>query len=358
MTNIFQHKQQGAVILVVVMIILAIASLLVFYTVNVVIGSEKVLANQYPIQQAFEATQAGIDYGVVYFNKNSASILVDSNADGTIDTNSFTVPVSGASATVSFTNPVPYDFNLIKITAVGTSTIYGTVTRTMTQLIKEGVNVYFPPVAVTAHNNADIEDTSTVSHPSPSGISIWAGRNITLRTGHPTINTSANDLDLRSLSSAEFFANFFGDTEANIEAAADYTDTHNADYNYSADLSGRTDELIWLNQTRKLGTIDGSITIGSADHPVILVLNGTFVIAGSVTIYGIVYVTTNFGKKSTEGLQGSAHIHGGIIVDGDYTMRNTSQVTYNATVDVNAENLLGGGGTGIFDKVQGSWKDF
>ncbi len=46
---------------------------------------QKITGNQYRAQQAFEAAEAGLEYGLNYLDKNSATVIIDSNSDGYID---------------------------------------------------------------------------------------------------------------------------------------------------------------------------------------------------------------------------------------------------------------------------------
>jgi hypothetical protein len=104
--------------------------------------------------------------------------------------------------------------------------------------------------------------------------------------------------------------------------------------------------VIWLQGDLAL---DSAGDIGSADEPVLLVVNGSLIATGSLShVYGLVYVRTSDWVSS-----GSAQVHGAIIADGNLAGAGSPVLVYDAAI-LKKLRLA----TGSFVRVPGSWKDF
>ena len=96
--------------------------------------------------------------------------------------------------------------------------------------------------------------------------------------------------------------------------------------------------------------IDGPLTLGSADRPVILVVSGTAALRGDVTLHGVLYA----GDIRWDGATGApAGVHGAVVSESDYRGDGAPQLQRDAAV-LRALQLH----TGSFARVPGSWKDF
>lgn len=353
--------QHGEVILTIVFVLLGTISLLVLFVANAGIIGAHVIANEYQTQQAFEAAAAGMDYGVVYLQENSNSIIADSDADGTINTNSFSQTLSdGSNFTLSYTNPVANDFTLIEITVVGTSAD-SNASRQMKQLVKfVSFGEYFTPLPLVTKGYVEITGSALVRN-LVTPTTIWSGSNIDFQgAGHTESNDGSgssksythtdvvpNYSALGGLSNDVFFTNFFGVSAETVKSSANSYFSSNDTKIYNSELEGKQGELIWIDQTGGDAKITSAVQIGSQANPVILVVNGDFKTSGSPVIYGFIYVTGNLE------LTGNEQINGGIIANGEAKLDGSSEVIYNATVLDNVRNSFG-----LFNIVPGSWKDF
>jgi len=357
------QRQHGAVILVMVFILLGAISLLILYVVNSGIIGGRVIANEYQTQQAFEAVAAGIDYGVVYLQQNNSSILVDSDSDGFIDANSFTQTLNNNSTfTVSFTNPVANDFNLIKITATGTSTD-GNASKQMTELVKfTSYAVYLAPSPLVVRGEVEVKGSAVVRNLT-SPTTIWSGDNISFQgSGHTESNDGSgssasythtdvipNSSALSNLSDDAFFSNFFGATKSEIKSMATTYYQNDGSRGYNSELNGKEGELIWIDQTSGDASITSNTQIGTAANPVILVVDGNFKLSGTPVIYGIVFVTGTFSTS----IIGNVQVFGSVITNGSMSLSGSAEVVHNEAVFNKVQSSLG-----EFAIVPGSWKDY
>jgi len=353
-------KQRGAVILTIVFILLGAISLLMLYTINSGVTGGRIIVNEYQVQQAFESAAAGLDYGVVYLQQNSASILVDSDDDGTINTNSISQALSnGSNFTVSFTNPIVDDFTLIKITASGTSA-NGNASKQMTRLVKlSSLGDYFPSLPFVSKGEIEVRGSALVRN-LVSSTTIWSGDDIDFKgSGHTESNDgsgssakythtdiASGDNSLDNLSDDAFFENFFGASKEAIKSNASLYYSGDKHY-YNSELDGIQNKMVWIDQTSGHAHISSHVQIGTQANPVILVVDGDLKISGSPTIYGFIYVTGDFK------LSGNVQIHGGLIVNDEAELRGSSEVIYSDTVLDNIRKNIG-----VFSIVPGSWKDF
>lgn len=355
------EKERGAVILIIIFVLLGAISLLTLYSVNSGIIGGHTVANEYPVQQAFEAAAAGLDYGVVYLEENNDSILVDSDSDGYINSNSFSQTLNNSTNfTVSFTNPTANDFDLIKITATGTSAD-GKITKQMSELVKFTRYLqYIAPLTVVSRGEVELKGSVMVRnlfHPT----TIWSGDDVDIKgSAHTESNDGsgstksythtdivADDSSLDDLSSDSFFSNFFGVSKEIAKSRASLYFSNNRSKTYNDDLDEKTGEFIWIDQTSKDAKISGNTVIGSLENPVILVVDGDLKISGNATIYGFIFATGDLDVK------GTVQIEGGVAAGGDTDISGNVDIIYNNEVVNELNNFMG-----KFGIVSGSWKDF
>ena len=97
-------------------------------------------------------------------------------------------------------------------------------------------------------------------------------------------------------------------------------------------------------------TLDGPLTLGSAERPVILVVSGTATLRGDVTLHGVLYA----GDIRWDGPTGApAGVHGAVISESDYRGNGAPRLQRDAAVLRALQRH-----TGSFARVPGSWKDF
>ncbi len=97
-------------------------------------------------------------------------------------------------------------------------------------------------------------------------------------------------------------------------------------------------------------SIDGPLTLGSAERPVVLVVRGTATLRGDVMLHGLLYA----GDIRWDGPTGAqAVVHGAVVSESDFRGSGAPLVQRDAAV-LRALQLH----TGSFARVPGSWKDF
>jgi hypothetical protein len=277
--------------------------------------------------------------GVINYGGGNSSLTNVSQSDGSF-------------FSIVYTNPTVNNFNLIQITATGTSSD-STSTQTVNQLYQ-----YASLLATIPTNPSSVAGAVSLSGSSAIGntegnYSIISGGAISFngnagssaqsgssgKTGNGP-DVQANNPALGSMTPDQFFQSYFGVPSNTVKSMVS---------NYYAagsnpNLSGVTGASIWVDDALSLTS---NMTIGSSTSPVILIVNGNFSMNGGVTIYGFVFV---FGSVSTIG---NTEIIGGFASIGALSMSGNSAINYNGGVLNGAANSIG-----TYAKVPGSWRDF
>lgn len=362
------NKARGAAVMITLFALLFICSLTVLTGARTIKANTTVVRNQLFEDQAFEASEAGVEFGLVHLKDNRTTILKDSDSDGFIDTYAPATTTNvnngnNTTYTITYSNPTASNFDITQLSVNGTSDS-GSTNKTLTQL---AIRIPFmenaPPAGFITHTgvslggNVNVENTET-------GTTIWTGGAVSL-TGAATTTCGVGcgsdrnnmnsdvvqgDNQLSSLSGDEFFQNFFGVDKATAEASADLVLNYNANQNISAVLDPNSNDgkAIWVNQDAGEAFLSGNATIGSQAEPVILIIDGDFKANGTTDIYGVVYVTQDW--NNTGG--GTLNVHGAVIVEGAYSGNGTPNVIFDSLAINNARNIA------EFAKVPGSWRDF
>lgn len=367
MINLFPRSKSGAVTLIFTVVLLVLSTLIIIFAASFNITQDKLVANFSRNNQAFEAAQAGLEFGIPYLQQNSAAILANP-VNGFIPSysNASTSNVAlanGSQFTVTYSNPVAYSYDIISISSTGTSDD-GTSIRVVSQLVKLNSILANPPnVPLTGKTNIDIGGSSQIINTitnstvqSGGSVAITGSAKTVLSTG--TSSTSSltksdvtqNISSINSMSQNDFFATYFGVNQTTAKNSIAHYYTNSNTTNYSSTLNGMTGTSIWIDQTSGKATINGG-TIGSSTNPVILIVNGQLDITGNVVIYGIIYAV---GQSETD-VTGTVNIYGALITADQVTLRGNTQVTYSPTVLSNLKNQTS---TSYYAKVPGSWKDF
>jgi len=345
MTNLFRkrhQKQTGAAVLIITVILLVAALLGMFYASSHSVLQQRTSSNQYANSQAFQASQAGLEYGLVYLTANSATIKA-SHVSGYInygpaDNNITNISLANSSKySIVYTNPIQNDYTLLTITSTGTN-VDGTSTRVLQEQVSETssstlatVNT-IGSVTVSGHggNITGTDDVNAGGAVDPSVIS-----------GTGTI--TANDATLASMTGDQLFMSIFGVSKATMQAQSTVYANAGA-VPWGPALTGD----VWVNGNV---SIAGSTTAGTVASPVTLIINGNYSSSGNSTINGIVYVTgsVTFGS-------GNGTVNGVLVSEGSINFAGNGGINYNTSI----VNTLTSSGTilGQYTLIPGSWKDF
>ncbi len=372
MTNL-SHKcrgkrhQKGAATLLMSVILLSLLTLIILFAASYAIMQQKITTNTYRYLQAYEAAEAGLEYAVPYLTKNRTAILANPisgflAAYVSVNTQNVVLAIS-SKFTIGYTNPIANNYNLIKITVTGTSDDSSSV-QTMSQLVQYDSYLITTPTsplvakgAVSLSGSSQVINlTSTHNITSGSTITIQGAANTT--TSNPLITSTAaslstdvsqNNSTLSGETESQLFASYFGVNETTFKNNVTNYYTNSSDTNYNSALNGKTNSIIWIDQTGGEAKIDGTTIIGSPTQPVIMIVNGNLRLSGTATIYGLVYVMQG---TQTDAL-GSSNVIGAFVNAGSLSLAGSAKLTFNqAALTAIQQNI------GYYAKVPGSWMDF
>lgn len=358
-------KMRGAATLALTLLILSSITMMGIYSAKSAITEQKASNNEFQAKLAFEAAEAGVEFGGVYLDANKAAILTDADSNGAIDSysNSSTSSVAqtnGTSYSITYSNPVASAFNIIQVNAIGRNPD-GSVARNISQVY---ANVPFldskPAAGVIAKGAVSFGGNMTITN-TVNGNTILSGGAVSL-TGSASTNTgsggsdkhglgadvSQNDAALAALSDEQFFQKFFAQDMATTKSKADSLYQASGNVNYSSQLNGKEGELIWIEHSSGEARINSNTTIGSPEKPVILIIDADLKMNGGLTIYGTVYVTRNFINSGG----GNLEVYGGLMVNGDLQSTGTPNVIYDESVLNKIQETIG-----KYTKLPGTWID-
>jgi Tfp pilus assembly protein PilX len=368
MTNIFRN-QKGVATLLITVIMIASITLIILFAASYNRMQEQIISNSYQNTQAYEAAEAGLEFGIVYLQQNSAAILanpVNGYIPAYSSASTQNVSLTDSSKfTITFTNPVQNNYTLISISSTGTSSD-GTSTRTISQKVALGSLLSTPPTipliskgSVTMSGNALISNSnlnSTIN--SASTVAFSGNAATTIVNGATGSNKSGvngdvqqNNATINAMSNTTFFQTYFGSTEAAVQPTVKHYYSNASSTNYSATLDGMTGTSIWIDQTGGQATLSGNPVIGTAANPVLLIVNGNLNISGNAVIWGFVYV---IGGVATS-LTGNSVINGGVVSTDNLSLSGNTTIKFNTTVLSGLQQQVE---ASYFAKVPGTWKDF
>lgn len=360
----FLAKQQGYTMLATTAVLLVLLTLTSLVATRSTITEQKVINNEIRSKQAFEAAEAGLEYGLMYVSQNSSMVVVDADTDGYIDPYTHADITNVAQGdntqyTVSYSNPIVSDLDVIEVVSAGKSAD-GTITRTIRQMASLVDSVASPPVAgLMTKGRVDMNGNMTVTNiHSPytvvAGDAVTLGGSASTDTGSGGSDKSSveadvlqNDADFNAMSGDQFFQTFFHRDKAGFKSVANHVYTNTSATNYSSSLDGMLGKTIWIEQTSDTATINSNVTIGSPSEPVVIVVSGDLKLAGGATIYGMVYVTGNWDNSG----MGTADIYGAAVVEGDFQATGTPNIIYD-------NDLIDKLPKSSFAKIPGTWRDF
>jgi len=359
MNNIIFLRERGATTLLLTTILLMTASMIIIFAASYSMMQQKIASNQYQSNQAYEAAEAGLEYGIVYLQKNSATILANPN-NGYIqaysDSNITNVTLANNNKfSIVYSNPIAYNYKIIQLVCTGTNS-----DGTSTKVISQGVAVQgltTPPSLpstlkgnVTLSDYADISNYTAVSSAPTisSGGSVVLTGNATTSTwnGGSSVGNIRSDIQqnvsmLTNITNADLFAQYFSVTSNAMKKYV--TNFYTTNYILAA---GQTGVSIWIDQAVNFS---GSTTIGASNNPVLIIINGDLQMTDNVILNGLVYVLGSVY------VNGNASINGALVATGALTIITTGSLTFNNSILNKVKQLPV---LNYWAKIPGSWKDF
>lgn len=218
-----------------------------------------------------------------------------------------------------------------------------------------------PAAALTTRGGIDANSAPFGAHngDTATGIAIHTGSDFAAgrarlsgAAGAPLSNALlSNDATLASPSADRFFAAWFGlDKERwknqpavqRIVCASDCGATIKA-----AGAAVDDSALLWVEGDLAL---DGPVTLGSPEHPILLVVTGAARLRGAVTFHGLLYAAS---LQWDGALAPGAVLRGAAVSEAGYSGNGSPDFVY----DRHALELLQTR-SGTFTLVNGSWRDF
>lgn len=365
-----RSRLYGGATFLTAVILLVVSTMIVIFAANMGKSYDKMTGNQARNKQAYEAAEAGIEFGISYLAKNESTIVASPSSGHINFSNSSTTNVAlanGSSFSVVYTNPVANNYDILLLTSTGTNSS-GSAAKVIRQKTKaKAILGTYPTTPIVAKGSIDLSGTANIVNlannqtiQSGSSVSFSGSSQTTISSGVGSnvsgtgADVQANQSSLSGMSNNDFFATYFGTTSlSSVQSQFSNVYTNSVDTNYNSTLNGVTGTTIWINQTGgTTATISGSTTIGSAANPVLMVINGNLTLSGTVTIYGFVYIV---GTPGINPVSGNITITGGIATIGNLSMSGSSTLTYDTSI---LNKLQSSSSMRYYAKVPGSWRDF
>ena len=191
------------------------------------------------------------------------------------------------------------------------------------------------------------------------GLAVHAGGGVTaplIRVTAPAGASMAdawanNDVALAAQTPEQFFTGYFGLDKAGwknqpMVRQLDCTGNCSAALTEAASAAGGS-AMIWVNGPLVL---DGPVSLGSPEHPVVIVADGAAQLSGAVRLHGVLYAgSAQWNNVAAPG----ALIRGALITEGDFQGDGSPDLFYDAALLAALKNH-----SGSFARVSGSWRDF
>jgi len=377
-----KSKETGAITVVMAMTMLGLALASTLYTAKVKMLDVRIANAEIRKNEAILSAETGLKRAMIRLE--SVSVSNGTIATATADEPATAiVPAITATSTNNFS--VTYSDSLsprvFELISVGNSRD-NDGTRTLSQ--KVWVKPYVPDSpdsAITVSGNITVGGAFTVgANPNGGGLgvplSVWSNGDVFLGgngatcgleefdggycSGSPYSDSTfeANDiLENDTGFPIDLFEHTFGIIKADYQELKDQAEVLASCASLPNTGTDVTTGLFWIEGDC---TVNANKTIGSADEPVIIVVEGgDITLNGGATIYGIV-----FAFEATNGSGGDVSMIGGSTVRGafisDHSITNSSG-TFNTRFDAQVLNNISEGTSPELSNVvliPGSWKDF
>ncbi len=373
------HSSQRGAATVAITLMLAFAVLLsVAFANRSVLFEAKTSANQYRAAQAHEAADAGLDWALAQLNSHTPigdDCLASSDASATpFRERSITAMQAscvandgGWSCRCQAPGEVEPDTDslafAIRITAAEqpgvlqlTSTGSSRNAQAQVQALLgrlPGLDT-LPAAALTVRGAATAPFAVHHTAPATGGLTVHTGgpldasyMHLTSTPGTPAAaSVLANDPALAQLTPQGLFASVFRMDKPTWRAQPV---VHEMACNSACDAAlataAATHPLIWLRDGLRLDT---PVTLGTPQHPVLLVVDGPVELHAGAVIHGVIY-----GTQARWVDTAGAAIHGAVILEGDLQASGNTHIHHHATVLQTLHER-----TGTYARLPDSWRDF
>ncbi len=218
-----------------------------------------------------------------------------------------------------------------------------------------------PAAALTTRGAVDADGAAFGAHNADpaTGLALHAGAGIAASSarlnapaGAPLAGTSVSqDTSLSAQSEDRFFASYFGLDKQRWKARPAVTriacSSDCAAAISAATASTEGSALIWVDGDL---AFDGPVTVGSEEHPVVLVVEGAARLRGAVNFHGLLYANAlSWNDTAAPG----AVLRGAALSETHYTGNGAPDFVYDSGVLATLKSRSGG-----FARINGGWRDF
>ena len=383
-------------------------SLISIYAAQVSVVEQKISANHFRAKKAFEAAEAGMDASILKLtssvvdnlipNLNDTSIITEANLG--FDNNqiqSYTVNSGNGhyimevtrKLTTDATPRTRVDFKVYGFSANNTSTDKKDADQIIFQSLALTPTVgYKPPASIISLGDAVIGSNATVTNTTHDKLAaLWTGGTATYDPANIDVtaggdsgvyskdnglknlrqNADSSNPDQKYLTqNPKFFENFFVESKIRFKDRSTVVDcesngctTNKLKSQLTFDSNNKLlNNIIWVDAydestgTTQTLNLDKTFSLGTADAPVILIVEGKLKLTkSSAEVFGIVYTTNDFNNNS-----GKGKITGSFITEGNIVNTGNMQFTYDD--DTTMPNVVDSQGTNKYTRIAGTWKDF
>jgi hypothetical protein len=219
-----------------------------------------------------------------------------------------------------------------------------------------------PSAPLTAQGSVDAGTAALGLHHTEAasgGVALRAGGSLigsalrltTAPGGATGTAASTHDAALVSLAPDRLFASHFGLDKATWRSHA-AVQAVRCQNECGKDLAAAIDSASG-NRMISIGSdarIDGPITLGSPQQPVVIVVDGSVTLTGNVTLHGLLYAADVHWNDATHP---QAFVRGAVISESGYGGNGAPDLIYDATLLRSLRRQ-----TGSYARVPGSWRDF
>lgn len=362
--------QRGAVTLIMTIVLLFAMTMVTIYTAKVSITEQRISNNEVTSTQAYEYAVAGIEQGIESLTRARVNLFNGADQE-LLDELDTTANEDAPFYKVSYdNNDLNDDGSILRITSTGVSED-GSSTFTVELLVATRESIpNIPPVATLSHGQVSITGNTTIANltPATSNVTIWSGgqtgctaaaANIAPGNNVPACSNSAGicagDPVLSSMTSDDFFVNFFG------VPFDDYPGTRVSSTTELVTALGSGERVIIYTPPTTSSRRGGSTpsigpsvaqSIGTLANPVILIVKGDLRVTGNTDIFGLLYTTGNLDHA------GNGAITGSTIAAGDINLTGTPNLTYNQAVIDDLTDNTNTTMEPVIVPIAGSWKGY
>jgi len=332
--------QQGIATLATTLLLLFILTMTSLLTARVSITEQRLSRGEYQTLQAYEAAQAGLAAGLSDINAQLQSELdgVPTGPSGPRD-----ILGNGARYQVSYlrgdmqTPPV-----LLTIIARGYAHD-ASANKTLHQAINfRKFIATIPRAALTVRPPPSLNQV-VLSNPD-TGLLILSGET-TRQTAGLNCQSGSCLIDprLQSISPQGFMRQFFDLSAAALRRASRRINCRLC----RLSIDGQDQRPLWINAPQKQAIRIDSSRLGTAEHPVLVIVNGSLAQLSGTQIHGLLYVRGDIILH-----QNHFELEGALIATGRIDITGPALIHYNSAVMNRLDHM------GYYDKLPGGWRDF